>query len=149
VWVDGPYGAFSVDLQPATGLVMIAGGVGITPMMSMLRTLAHRGDRRPHRLVVVARNPDELLFRAELRALQERLDLTIVELVREPPTGWTGASGDVDERLLTALLPGEFRRNQLDYYLCGPPALITDVLAVLEGMNVPFPRIHTEQFDLV
>jgi predicted ferric reductase len=149
VWVDGPHGAFSVDLQPATGLVMIAGGVGITPMMSMLRTLAHRRDRRPHRLVMVARTPDELLFRHELTALQKRLDLTVVELVREPPTGWTGASGDVDEELLTALLPGEFRRNQLDYYLCGPPALITDVLTVLDGLAVPFPRIHTEQFDLV
>ncbi|MGH3976317.1 MAG: ferric reductase-like transmembrane domain-containing protein, partial [Pseudonocardiaceae bacterium] len=55
VWVDGPHGAFSVDLKPSTGLVMIAGGVGITPMMSMLRTLAHRRDQRPHRLVVVAR----------------------------------------------------------------------------------------------
>jgi 3-phenylpropionate/trans-cinnamate dioxygenase ferredoxin reductase subunit len=149
VWVDGPHGAFSVDLRPATGLVMIAGGVGITPMMSMLRTLAHRRDRRPHRLVMVARTPDELLFRTELAALQERLDLTVIELVREPPQGWTGASGDVDEGLLTALLPGEFRRNQLDYYLCGPPALITDVLTVLDGLNVPFPRIHTEQFDLV
>src|SRR5207302_10053039 len=54
VWVDGPHGAFTLDLQRTTGLVMIAGGVGITPMMSMLRTLAHRRDRRPHRLLVIA-----------------------------------------------------------------------------------------------
>jgi len=131
------------------GLVMIAGGVGITPMMSMLRTLAHRRDRRPHRLVVVARTLDELLFRAELSELQQRLDLTVVELLRSPPPSWTGASGAVDEDLLTALLPGAFRRNQLDYYLCGPPAMVTDVLTVLDGLDVPQPRIHTEQFDLV
>jgi ferredoxin-NADP reductase len=149
VWVDGPHGAFSVDLKPSTGLVLIAGGVGITPMMSMLRTLAHRHDRRPHRLVVVARTIDELLFRGELQVLQERLDLTVVELVRQPPPGWTGASGAVDDELLTALLPGKFRRNQLDYFLCGPPALVIDVLTVLDGLDIPRPRIHTEQFDLV
>ncbi len=149
VWVDGPHGAFTLDLRRCTGLVMIAGGVGITPMMSMLRTLAHRRDRRPHRLVVVARTLDDLLFRAELTELQRRLDLTVIELLRAPPPSWTGASGAVDEELLTALLPGAFRRNQLDYYLCGPPAMVTDVLTVLDGLDVPQPRIHTEQFDLV
>jgi 3-phenylpropionate/trans-cinnamate dioxygenase ferredoxin reductase subunit len=148
VWLDGPHGAFSVDLQHSTGLVMIAGGVGITPMISMLRTLAHRRDRRPHRLVAVARTADELLFRAELSELSKQLNLTVIELLRQPPEDWTGASGSVDEALLTALLPGQFRRNQLDYYLCGPPALVTDVLTVLEGMNIPPQRIHTEQFDL-
>jgi 3-phenylpropionate/trans-cinnamate dioxygenase ferredoxin reductase subunit len=149
VWVDGPHGAFTLDLHRTTGLVMIAGGVGITPMMSMLRTLAHRRDRRPHRLLMVARTIDDLLFRAEIRQLQQRLDLTVVELLRQPPPSWTGESGTVDAELLTALLPGEFRRNQLDYYLCGPPALVTDVLTVLEGLDIPQPRIHTEQFDFV
>jgi predicted ferric reductase len=149
VWVDGPHGAFTIDLQRTTGLVMIAGGVGITPMMSMLRTLAHRRDRRPHRLLVIARTIDELLFRGEIRQLQQRMDLTVVELLRQPPPSWTGASGTVDEQLLTALLPGRFRRNQLDYYLCGPPVLVTDVLSVLDGLDIPHPRIHTEQFDMV
>lgn len=149
VWVDGPYGAFSVDLKPSTGLVMIAGGVGITPMMSMLRTLAHRRDRRPHRLVVVARTLDDLLFRDELGQLRQRLDLTVVELLRRPPPDWDGARGAVDKELLTALLPGKFRRNQLDYFLCGPPAMVDDVLIVLDELEIPRPRIHTEQFDLV
>lgn len=149
VWVDGPHGAFTLDLRRTTGLVMIAGGVGITPMMSMLRTLAHRRDLRPHRLLVVAGTADELLFRAEISQLQQQLDLTVIELIRRPPPSWTGPSGDVDESLLTALLPGKFRRDQLDYFLCGPPAMVTDVLTVLDGLEVPQPRIHTEQFDLV
>jgi predicted ferric reductase len=149
VWVDGPHGAFTIDLDRTTGLVMIAGGVGITPMMSMLRTLAHRRDQRPHRLLVIAKSVDELLFRAEITQLQQRLDLTVIELLRQPPPSWTGATGTVDEGLLTSLLPGKFRRDQLDYYLCGPPALVTDVVTVLDGLDVPPPRIHTEQFDFV
>lgn len=149
VWVDGPHGAFTVDLKRTTGVVLIAGGVGITPMMSMLRTLAHRRDLRPHRLVVVARTADDLLFRAELDQLKEQLDLTVVELLRRPPQRWTGATGSVDAELLTSLLPGPFRRNQLDYFLCGPPAMVTDVLMALDAMGVPHSRIHTEQFDMV
>jgi 3-phenylpropionate/trans-cinnamate dioxygenase ferredoxin reductase subunit len=149
VWIDGPHGAFTLDLQRTTGLVMIAGGVGITPMMSMLRTLAHRHDRRPHRLLVVASTIDELLFRAEIRKLQQRLDLTVVEVLRKPPPSWTGPSGRIDESLLAAVLPGKFRRNQLDYYLCGPPAMVDDVRSVLDRLEVPEPRIHTEQFDFV
>jgi predicted ferric reductase len=149
VWVDGPHGSFTADLERTTGLVLIAGGVGITPMMSMLRTLAHRRDRRPHRLIVVARTVDDLLFRAELRQLREQLDLTLVELLRKPPEGWTGATGAVDEALLSDVLPGPFRRNQLDYFICGPPAMVTDVLLALDALGIPHPRIHTEQFDLV
>ncbi|MGH3687247.1 MAG: ferredoxin reductase family protein [Pseudonocardiaceae bacterium] len=150
VWVDGPHGACTVDLRRTTGLVMIAGGIGITPMMSMLRTLAHRRDRRPHRLVVIARSVDELLFRGEIRQLQQRMEgLIVVELLRQPPPGWTGPSGTVDENLLTTLLPGKCRRDQLDYYLCGPPEMVSAVLIVLDGLDVPHQRIHTEQFDMV
>jgi NAD(P)H-flavin reductase len=98
---------------------------------------------------MVAGTLDDLLFRAEIRQLQQRLDLTVVEVLRRPPPDWTGPSGAVDEQLLTALLPGRFRRNQLDYYLCGPPAMVADVLTVLDGLDVPQPRIHTEQFDMV
>jgi predicted ferric reductase len=148
VWLDGPHGNFSVDLHPSTGLIMIAGGVGITPMISMLRILAHRCDRRPHRLIAVARTVDELLFRAELHQLTNKLDLIVVELLRRPPPGWTGASGAVNETLLTTLLPDTVPHHQLDYYICGPPTLVTNVLTVLNRLNVPLARIHTERFDL-
>ncbi|MDP1329448.1 oxidoreductase, partial [Klebsiella pneumoniae] len=56
-WVDGPYGAFSVDRTPdAEGFVMIAGGVGITPILSNLHALEARGDERP--VIVIYANPD-------------------------------------------------------------------------------------------
>jgi ferredoxin-NADP reductase len=97
-------------------------------MISMLRTLAHRRDRRPHRLATVERTTGELLFRSELSELKKRLDLNVVELLRQPPESWTGA---VDEALLTALLLSRLRRNQLGYYLCGSPALITYVVTAL------------------
>ena len=67
---------------------MIAGGVGITPMMSMVRAAADRCDPRPHRLIVVARNHEDLLFREELGWLREDLDLEVTEVLRRPHPGW-------------------------------------------------------------
>jgi predicted ferric reductase len=148
VWVDGPYGSCSLDLlpQPASGVAMIASGVGITPMMSMVRTLADRHDPRPLLLVRAAREQRELLFRAELAHLARRLDLTVVDVVRHPSPGWTGAAGEVATPLLRSVLPHRGQRSALDYFVCGTPEFVTRVTRDLLGLGVPEHRIHIEQF---
>ncbi|MGQ0576522.1 MAG: ferric reductase-like transmembrane domain-containing protein [Pseudonocardia sp.] len=148
VWVDGPHGAFT-PTAGRNGVVMIAGGVGVTPMMSMLRTAAYRGDRRPYRLVVVAARHDELLFRDELALLREQLDLEVTEVLRRPVAGWSGHTGEIGVGLLTAVLAAEERLGDLDYFLCGPPSLIADAFDALAVLDVPTDRVHTEQFDMV
>jgi ferredoxin-NADP reductase len=147
VWVDGPYGDFTVDLRPAAGAAMIAAGVGITPMMSMLRTLAHRHDRRPFVLVRGAREVEELIFADELADLAGRLDLTVVDVVRRAPPGWPGVTGEVDRALLRALLPGPHQLHQLDYYVCGPPGFVDAAVRDLTALGVPDRRLRVEQFD--
>ena len=148
VWVDGPHGSFTSDVRTCQGVVMIAGGVGITPMMSMVRAAADRRDPRPHRLIVVARSHEDLLFRAELGYLRGELDLEVTEVLRRPHPGWEGHTGEIDIALLTTVLgAGELCRS-LDYFLCGPPGLVHDSLAALEALGVPVERIHTEQFDM-
>jgi ferredoxin-NADP reductase len=146
IWLDGPHGAFSLDHMPTTGLVLIAGGVGITPMISMLRTLADRGDERPHRLIAVARTPYDLLFSDELVKLRERLNLEVIGLVRRPDGD--EIPGDIDEELLVRMLPGPFRRQQLTYFVAGSTAMVTAVLNVLRALEIPRCQIHTERFDL-
>ncbi len=148
VWVDGPYGSCSLDLlpQPASGVAMIAAGVGITPMLSMVRTLADRHDPRPLLLVRGAREPRELLFRQELGHLAQRLDLTVIEVVRSPPPGWTGAAGDIGTPLLRSVLPHAGQRSALDYFVCGPPGFVTTVTRSLQELGVPEHRIHIEHF---
>jgi predicted ferric reductase len=149
VWLDGPHGTFTVDYVRATGLVLIAGGVGITPMMSMLRTLADRRDGRPHRLIVVARTEEDLLFRDELAEIGTRIDLTVTEILSRPPAGWTGRVGRIDADLLNRLLPGPFRRNQLDYFICGASPMVDGAREALGVIGIPGDRIHTEQFQMV
>ncbi len=136
VWLDGPHGSFTaVPDRDCAGLVLIAGGVGITPMMSMLRTLAERGDTRRHRLVLAERG-SEPLFADELAVLGRRLDLEILRT----------AGRRVDLALLSDVVPGPPERDHLDYFVCGPPSLLAGSLAALDQLAVPATRVHTEQF---
>jgi predicted ferric reductase len=148
VRVDGPYGSFTVDNRPARRVLLIAGGVGVTPMMSIVRTLAHRGDQRPTVLIIGARHESDLLFRDELGRTRRRMALQVVEVLSDPPPGWSGPKGRVDARILATAVPSSDRQD-VDVYICGSPPMVSGVLAALEQLGVPEQRIHTEQFDMV
>lgn len=140
VWVDGPHGAFtSDDGCQGDGMVLIAGGVGVTPMMSILRTAAHRGDPRRFHLVLVVRRRDDVLFRSELAALAGVLDLRVTEVVRSP-------GGDT--AALVAALADEPAPARLDYFVCGAPALVATAFHACEALGVPADQVRTEQFDM-
>lgn len=149
VYVDGPYGSFTVDARRSAGLVLIAGGVGITPMMSMLRTLAHRRDSRRHLLIVAARSMDDLLFRDELDDLCRELTLTVVEVLSDPPPLWSGEKGRVDTDFLERVLPRRATSGLHDVYICGPSPMVAGVASALAELGVPAANVHTEQFDMV
>lgn len=146
-YVDGPYGVFSVDRYPeAPGFVFVAAGVGIAPIMSMLRTLADRRDRRRLILVYANRTWEDVIFRDELESLCRRLDLTVVHVLEEPPEDWTGERGRISDRLLRQVLPQDYRR--LQYFLCGPKPVSEGAQRWLRAMGVPLARVHFELFDL-
>src|SRR5882757_3145737 len=145
VWVDGPHGGFTPPAN-AVGLVLIAAGVGITPMMSILRTCADRRDRRPIRLIQAAESPQELLFTAEIDLLKKHLNLQVTRVVTRKHLDWAGLTGHINLILLDQVLPGTPMRNLLSYFLCGPPAMVSDTSAALTLLGVPPRRVHTEQF---
>lgn len=146
-YLDGPHGIFSVDLHPeAPGFVFIAGGVGIAPIMSMLRTLADRGDRRPLHLVFGNARWERVIFREELDALTERLALRIVHVLQEPPAGWHGLTGMLTEPVLRAALPPAAADHV--YFLCGPKPMTDSVQRTLRRWRVPLRRVHCELFDM-
>jgi predicted ferric reductase len=147
LWVDGPYGAFSCDRARATGCVFIAGGIGITPLLSMLRTLRDRGDRRPLVLVYATHDPSRAIRAAELAALARELDLVLVRVYEEPPPAWRGERGYVTADLLRRHLPA--RRDGWHYYLCGPGPMLSALERELRQLGVRATDVHTERFDLV
>lgn len=146
-WLDGPYGAFSVDRFAAPGFVFIAGGVGIAPIMSMLRTLADRRDPRPLLLVYANNREQGVIFRDALEALKVRLSLQVVHVLQQPPAEWRGECGLVTQALLEKTLPEN--HQALEYFLCGPKPMTQCVEEVLHALRVPMGRVHSELFDLV
>jgi predicted ferric reductase len=146
-YVDGPHGAFSIDRYPAAGYVLFAGGVGITPFMSVLRTMADRGDPRPVTLFYADKVWDDVAYRDELDRLQERLDLDVIYVLEEPPEDWSGEEGFITPELLEQRLPDDdFAR---DFMICGPPAMMNAVNDALVERGVPHARIQLERFALV
>lgn len=147
VYVDGPHGAFSVDRYQAAGYVFLAGGVGVTPILSSLRTLADRQDPRPLILFYADKTWDGLAFREELEALKERLDLNVVYILEDPPEDWGGEKGFIDEALLERHLPAEGIHRM--YFVCGPGPMMDAVNRALQQRGVPIEQIQMERFDLV
>jgi predicted ferric reductase len=150
VYLDGPFGAFSIDRYPrARGYIFIAGGIGITPIMSMLRTLADRGDQRPLLLIYGNKSWDQVTFREELAALQPRLNLQVVHVLSDPPEGWEGEQGYLTPELLARYLPTDKARGSQQIFICGPPPMMDIVERALVHQGFHIGDLHSERFDLV
>jgi predicted ferric reductase len=146
VYLDGPYGAFTIG-HPTDMHVLIAGGIGITPMMSMIRTLADRGDQRPLVLLYGSKNWESMTFREELEALKTRLDLKVVYVLSDPPEGWSGESGRINAELFRRHLPPEYAEHE--YFICGPDVMMDAIETALGEMKVPLVRYHSERYSFV
>jgi predicted ferric reductase len=147
VYVDGPHGVFSIDQDEGPGFGLIAGGVGIAGLISMLRTMADRQDVRPVLLFYANREWDGVAFRDELERLKDGLTLTVVHVLERPPEDWTGETGYVTAEVLSRHLPPGYRRFQ--FFICGPDPMMDAAEAALIGLGVPSERVHTERFDMV
>jgi predicted ferric reductase len=148
VYVDGPYGAFSIDRHGAApGYVFIAGGIGAAPILSMLRSLADRGDRRALLFFYGNRLWERVAFREELERLERRVALKTVHVLREGAAPLRFETGFVTRELLDRHLPPA--RRELEYFVCGPTPMTRSVEASLAALRVPAARVHSEIFNWV
>lgn len=147
VYLDGPHGVFSIDEYEGAGFCLVAGGVGIAPAMSMLETLADRGDVRPVVLFAGNRTWDSIILRDRLEELAARLDLRVVHVLEEPPPDWTGETGYLTTEVISRHLPSGFQRFQ--FFACGPNPMLDAVERALAELGTPADRVHTERFDWV
>ncbi len=145
VFLDGPYGAFTTNSEPADMLVLIAGGVGVTPMMSIVRTFADNGDKRPVLLLYGSRTYEEITFREELETLTGRLDLKVVHVLQNPHEGWSGERGFIDAEILRRHLPPPYAAHE--YFICGPNVMMDGIERALSALEVPMSRYHSERYS--
>lgn len=147
VYVDAPYGSFSPDRYPAPGYVFIAGGIGIAPIMSMLRTFRDRGDKRPLMLFYSNKKYERAPFIQELEKLKQELDLKVINIIENPGPGWQGERGFISRQILEKYLPPE--RALFHYFICGPDAMMDSVEHNLYAIGISISRFHSELFNLV
>jgi len=147
IWLDGPYGAVSPARFDCPGLVLIAGGIGISPMRSILLTMRDSGDRRSVYLFYAANDRSRTVFAGELESLTRELDLSLVYVLEEPAPGSGDESGYVSADLMRRHLPDDFPR--FHYFVCGPVPMMKSVDRQLLAMGVPESHVHSERFDVV
>ena len=145
-YIDAPYGVFSYHYHPPEDRkVFVAGGIGITPFMSMLRDMRNRDPEHPVLLLWGNQSESYLCFREELKAMESQMPSleTIFVMSRQPD--WPGETGNIDAELI-ARYAGEIPTCR--FYICGPPAMLRALLGELEKLAVPANRIHYEIFEL-
>jgi predicted ferric reductase len=147
-YLEGPFGVFTTEGETdAAGFVMVAGGIGITPMLANLRAMRERGD--DSEIVLFYANPDleGAAFREELAEMEKSLNFKLVHVLENPPP-----DADVEEGFVTREILEKHLPTDLDGYrflLCGPQPMTDAVQAALEEMGVPAHAIDIELFDMV
>jgi len=135
VMAEGPYGAFTAG-RTSRGVVLLAGGVGITPLRAMFSSLPG-----PVTLIYRASSEQDIVFRDELDAIAAARGAKVYYLV--------GSRADIggdplSPRMLRSLVPG---LDQQEVYVCGPSGMISAAVEALRGAGVPRRQIHFESFE--
>ncbi len=142
--IEGPFGRFSFMHFDVERFVFIAGGVGITPIISMLRYLRDTRDSRPATLIYGNKTEADILFTAELADLPA--PIRVVHVLSRPAPGWPGPTGHITAAMIQKCvgegLPGS------DFFLCGPDAMMKAVLSELDKVHIDRHRIHYERFAI-
>ncbi|GAA1376199.1 ferredoxin reductase family protein [Streptomyces beijiangensis] len=134
VWAEGPYGGFTASRRTAHQTLLLAGGVGITPLRTLFETLPGQVT-----LIYRARRADDLVLRGEIDTIAARRRAPVHYIVDEP----AGHSSPLTARALTDLVPDLAAH---DVYLCGPPGMAEAAFRALREAGVPARRIHHESF---
>jgi predicted ferric reductase len=145
-YIDAPYAAFSFLHHEVRNLVFIAGGIGITPFLSMLRYMYDKKLEKNAVLLWGNKSERDIARRGELEEMAAKMpSLNIVHVMSNQPD-WLGEKGYIDAEMLKKYV-GDFGNFQ--FFICGPPVMMVKVEETLRGLGVPRRRIHYERFALV
>lgn len=141
----GPVGKFTFTGKEADSIVLISGGVGITPMVSISRYLTEQSWPGDIFFIYVCRTPADYIFADEIAALERRNPKLHVAITMTRPEGtdWKGPRGHLTKELLTQTVPNLTSRR---IHLCGPIPMMDATKALLAEMGVPPDQLKTEAF---
>ncbi len=145
--VRGPIGGYFVwEASMKEPLLLIGGGSGVVPLMSMIRHRAAAGARNPARLLYSSRGPDDIIYRQELEQLAGAGDgLEVAHtLTRSQPPGWKGYARRIDREMLSEVAQPLGRSVQV--FICGPTSMVESAAEGLVGIGLKPAQIRTERF---
>jgi predicted ferric reductase len=145
-YLDGPYGNFVVE-EDDQAVVLIVGGVGITPALSIIRTMWATNDRRPVWLIYAAGGMESVIRREELESLAQHEQMHLSLVLENPPAGWQGERGFITKDVLDRVLPPTSTPG-IRYFICGPAPMMDAVEGALRQLRVSSADIRSERFNI-
>ncbi len=138
-------GHFTMPKDPNEPIAAIAGGIGITPFMSMFRYLHSRGEHRDIVLIYCAPTPLDFAYREEIDSYKDTIGLRVIYLPTdfEEMVGWKGASGFVTDTLIKREIKDFSKRH---WYLSGPSAMVDAYKKLIRTLGTPDNKIKTDYF---
>lgn len=142
---DGEFVLAENGLRPRW---FLAGGTGLSPLLSMLRKMAEWGEAQPARLFFGVTRHGEVFAQDEIAALADALpDFRADTVVWTPDPAWDGTVGNPVELATAELVAAAEASDEMpDVYLCGPPPMMDAAVAALTAAGVPADQIHLERF---
>ncbi len=141
----GPYGSFILDTsKPA---IMLSGGVGITPLRSMIKFAADSKLKTNIILFYSNRTPEEIAFKREFEGMEKKnKNIKIIHTItnlQDSKEKWSGLTGYIDAKMISSNV-----KNAKDsiFYICGPPAMVDAMADLLKNMNIPDEQVRIEHF---
>lgn len=144
-YLDGAHGNLTLKGRTGKGIALIAGGVGIAPLLSIARQLRAEKDPRPLILLYGNRVAEQIVYKGELNQLGRRAKTQVIHVIAEPKHGWKGLTGQVGKAPIDEVFSFDGASEWL-YLVCGPPPMLEAVEDALTDLGIPGRQIVSEQF---
>lgn len=149
VQLEGPFGSLTLQSNRSRPAIFVAGGIGITPFMSILRDATHKRLPQVITLLYSNRRPEDAAFLPELQQLERdyRGSFKLLATMTDPPGAeqeWRGHSGMIDAELIRSVI---VKPSRPIFYVVGPPAMVAGIRQVLNGMGFDDDDIRSEDFS--
>lgn len=139
ITMSEPMGDFVLPKDPSIELIFVAGGIGVTPMHSMIKYMNDTGEKRQVTLIYSARVSEELAF----LELFKTAGITFIPVIGEPATGWDGQTGRINAERIVSLAGGHENKYM---YLSGPEPMTEALYKGLKGLGANKKHLVTDYF---
>ena len=126
---------------------MIGGGIGVAPMIGIIREMVEANDLRPVKLLYGNRTLSQIAFREELQEASKSINLDVNFALSDAPKDWPDHKGNIDEVLIEKTLQSIDKPEDWLYLLCGPPAMLDYNVEILISNGIKKHQIEYEKFS--